>query len=115
MGGVVCVCVCVRVVGVCVYLRMIDLCETHCRVGSLGGAAHLPIDNAGVPRCAECVQKSKWDQRVKRLASFSFSVRILMCCCVQHVNTTTMLTPVLREFFWVWRYFLRCRGNFMRC
>ena len=48
MGGVVCV----RVVGVCVHLRMIDLCETHCQVGSLGGAAHLPFDDAGVPRYA---------------------------------------------------------------
>ena len=38
--------------------------------GSLAGAAHLPVENGGVLRCAECVQKSLVDQKGKSLLVF---------------------------------------------
>ena len=42
---------------------VIDLFGTQCQVGSLAGAAHLPFDNGGVLRRAECAQKSLLDQK----------------------------------------------------
>ena len=50
----VCVCVwregCVWWVGGCEVELMIVLCKVQLSVGDLAGAAHLPVDNAGVMR-----------------------------------------------------------------
>ena len=67
-GGGVCVVLCCVVclcVGLQVYLWMIVLWRTVKRRVWVG-AAYLPIDNAGVPRCAGCVQKSLVDLKERK-------------------------------------------------
>ena len=49
------------------YLWMIGCAEHKCQVENLAGAAHALSDNAGVIRCAGCVQKSPVDQKGKSL------------------------------------------------
>ena len=61
--------VCVRLCVEC-KLFVIDLCGTQNQVWSLVGAAHLPVDIGGVPRCAECVHKSLVNQKGESLLVF---------------------------------------------
>ena len=51
-------------------LFVIDLFGTQCQLGSLAGAAHLPVDNGSVLPCAECVQQSPVDQNGTSLPVF---------------------------------------------
>ena len=46
---------------------MDDCVMRNSQVESVAGAAYLPIDSAGVPRCAGCVQKSLVDQKKESL------------------------------------------------
>ena len=74
-----------------------------CQVGSLAGAVHALNDNAGVIRCAGCVQKSLVDQMEKSLLDFytfnkkadrECSCHVVLSSTRQHddqltINTTT--------------------------
>ena len=86
---VLCCVVLCCVVLCCVVLCCVVLCECvsifqlvpvaycavrNCPVESVVGAAHLPIDDAGVLRRPECVQKSPVDQKGQSLLVFFFTV-----------------------------------------